>query len=173
MTDIVMGRHTSTFSRSKNAVTARQRLVIELAALGMPLDQMAKRLGSVRVDTVQDLLRRALAAQAEHLREEGAWEAAYVLHMRRLDMLMEKWMPLALAGDEKAADKVDKWLTHYERVQGLAAPERLQVETTVEERDHDAARAAVLMSLMARSRDIQERQNIIDGQAVEAEAEEA
>lgn len=171
MTDIVIGRNTQAFSKSKNAVTARQRMAIELAALGLPLDEMARRMGSIRIDTMQDLLRRALAAQAQHLREEGAWEAAYVLHMRRLDMLMEKWMPLALEGDEKAADKVDKWLTHYERVQGLAAPQRLEAEVTVDDQQPD--RAALVAAVLSRLDDVKIRQQIIDGTAVEAEAEEA
>lgn len=171
MTEIVMGRHTSTFSRSKNAVTARQMRVIELAALGMSWAEIAKEMGSVRVDTIQDLLRRALAAQAEHLRAEGAWEAAYVIHMRRLDMLMACWMPRALAGDDKAAAQVDKWLTHYERVQGLAAPQRLEVEATVD--DQTDNRSALVAAVLSRLDDVKLRQQIIDGTAVDAEAEEA
>lgn len=171
VTDIVVGRNTQAFSKSKNAVTARQRRIIELAAMGIPIAEIARQMGSVRVDTAQDLLRRALAAQATQLREEGAWEAAYVLHMRRLDMLMEKWMPLALAGDEKAADKVDKWLTHYERVQGLAAPQRLEVEATVDEPGD--GRAALVAAVLSRLEDVKHRQNIIDGGVVDVDPEEA
>lgn len=171
MTDIVIGRNTSTFSRSSQAVTARQRRAIELAALGTPLDVMAKMLGSIRIDTMQNLLRRALANQAAQLREEGAWEAAYVLHTQRLDMLMSVWMPKALAGDDKAAGIVDKCLTHYERLQGLAAPQRLEVEATVDEVGD--SRAAVIAAVLSRLDDVKLRQQIIDGQAVDAEAEEA
>jgi hypothetical protein len=107
MTEMMIGHNTATFSKSKRAVTARQQRVIELAALGVPMEKIAKMMGSVRIDTIRDLLDRALAAQAETLREEGAWERAYVLQTARLDMLMRTWMPKALAGDDKAADKVD------------------------------------------------------------------
>ena len=169
MTDIVIGRNTSTFSRSSTAVTARQRRAIELAALGTPLDVMAKMLGSIRIDTMQNLLRRALANQAAQLREEGAWEAAYVLHTQRLDMLMATWMPKALAGDDKAAALVDKYLTHYERLQGLAAPQRLEADVKV---DQGVGRADVIAAVLSRLDDVKLRQQIIDGTAVDAEAEE-
>lgn len=173
MTEVAIGRSNSVFSRSKHAVTARQRRAIELRALGLPLAKIAEMMGSVRVDTIQDLLDRALGAQARELRESDAWEKAYVLHTERLDMLMRAWMPRAMNGDEKAAGLVEKLLGHYERLQGLAAPQRLEVEASAEERDTDAARAALLVSLMARSRDIEQRQNIIDGQAVDVVAEDA
>lgn len=162
----------STFSRSPNAVTARQRRAIELRALGMPLDQIAKSLGGVRVDTIKELLDRALANQAAVLREEGAWEKAYVLHMHRLDMLMAAWMPRALAGDEKAADKVDKWLKHYEAVQGLAAPQKLEAAVTVDDGAGVDGRAAMIAAVLARLDDVKSRQQIIDGEAVDADGEE-
>lgn len=170
MTDIVMGRHTGAFSRSKNAVTARQRRAIELRALGLPLTKIAEMMGSVRVDTIQNLIDRALANQAQELREAGAWEAAYVLHTERLDMLMRAWMPRAMNGDDKAANLVEKLLTHYERLQGLAAPQRLEVEATVD--DQAGSRAAVIAAVLSRLDDVKLRQQIIDGSAVDAEAEE-
>jgi hypothetical protein len=170
MTEMMIGHNTATFSKSKRAVTARQQRVIELAALGVPMEKIAKMMGSVRIDTIRDLLDRALAAQAETLREEGAWERAYVLQTARLDMLMRTWMPKALAGDDKAADKVDKWLTHYERLQGLAAPQRLEAAVTVD--DTSVGRAAVIDAVLARLDDVKMRQQIIDGQAVEVTAEE-
>lgn len=170
MTDIVIGRHTGAFSRSKNAVTARQRRAIELRALGLPLAKIAEMMGSVRVDTIQGLIDRALAAQALELREAGAWEAAYVLHTERLDMLMRAWMPRAMNGDDKAANLVEKLLTHYERLQGLAAPQRLEAEVKVEQ---GTGRADVIAAVLSRLDDVKLRQQIIDGTAVDAEAEEA
>lgn len=170
MTDIAIGRNTSVFSKSKNAVTARQRRAIELRALGLPLTKIAEMMGSVRVDTIQSLLDRALAAQAEELRETGAWEKAYVLHTERLDMLMRAWMPRAMNGDDKAANLVEKLLNHYERLQGLAAPQRLEVESTVDEVGD--SRAAVIAAVLSRLDDVKLRQQIIDGTAVDAEAEE-
>lgn len=170
MTDMMIGHNTATFSKSKRAVTARQQRVIELAALGVPMEKIAKMMGSVRIDTIRDLLDRALAAQAETLREEGAWERAYVLQTARLDMLMRTWMPKALAGDDKAATMVDKWLSHYERLQGLAAPQRLEAAVTVD--DASVGRASVIEAVLARLDDVKHRQQIIDGQAVEVTAEE-
>lgn len=161
----------STFSRSKMAVTARQRQAIELRARGLPMDQIAEIMGNIRRDTLTSLINRALSAQAEELREEGAWERAYILQTARLDLLMATWMPKALAGDDKAADKVDKWLTHYERLQGLAAPQRLEVEATVDDRTADA-RAEVIAGVLARLDDVKKRQQIIDGGTVDAEAVE-
>ena len=158
-----------TFSKSKRAVTARQRRVIELAALGTPIAEIAKLMGSVRVDTIQDLLGRALANQAEELRSEGAWERAYALHVQRLDMLMSVWMPKAIAGDDKAADKVDKLLTHYERLQGLAAPQRLEAAVIVE--DGADTRATVIAAVLARLDDVKIRQQIIDGDVIADDAE--
>ena len=158
-----------TFSKSKRAVTARQRRVIELAALGTPIAEIAKLMGSVRVDTIQDLLGRALANQAEELRSEGAWERAYALHVQRLDMLMAVWMPKAIAGDDKAADKVDKLLTHYERLQGLAAPQRLEAAVIVE--DGADTRATVIAAVLARLDDVKIRQQIIDGDVIADDAE--
>lgn len=158
---------TQTFSKSRRAVTARQRRVIELAALGTPIAEIAKLMGSVRVDTIQDLLDRALANQAEELRSEGAWERAYTLHVQRLDMLMSAWMPRAMAGDDKAADKVDKWLSHYERLQGLAAPQKLETAVVVD--DGGVTRAGVVEAILARLDAVKLRQQIIDGQAVEVE----
>lgn len=162
---------TQTFSKSRRAVTARQRRVIELAALGTPIAEIAKQMGSVRVDTIQDLLDRALANQAEELRSEGAWERAYALHIARLDALMAAWMPKALAGDDKAADKVDKWLTHLERVGGLAAPQRLEAAVVVE--DGADTRANVIAAVLARLDDVKIRQQIIDGDVIADEAEES
>jgi hypothetical protein len=161
----------STFSRSKVAVTARQRQAIELRARGVPMDQIAEIMGNIRRDTLTQLINRALSAQAMELREEGAWERAYILQTTRLDLLMATWMPKALAGDDKAADKVDKWLTHYERLQGLAAPQRLEAEVTVDDRTD--ARAEVIAGVLARLDDVKKRQQIIDGSAVDAEVEEA
>ena len=160
-----------TFSKSKRAVTARQRRVIELAALGTPIAEIAKLMGSVRVDTIQDLLGRALANQAEELRSEGAWERAYALHVQRLDMLMATWMPKAIDGDDKAADKVDKLLTHYERLQGLAAPQRLEAAVVVE--DGADTRATVIAAVLARLDDVKIRQQIIDGDVIADDAEES
>jgi len=162
---------TQAFSRSKNAVNARHQKVIALAALGLDMKTLAKEMGSIRVDSVKHLLSRALAAQAETLRAEGAWEQAYTLHITRLDMLMAVWMPRALAGDEKAADKVDKWLTHYERLQGLAAPQKLEAAVIVE--DGTDMRATVIAAVLARLDDVGLRQQIIDGTAVDTEAVEA
>lgn len=161
----------ATFSKSRKAVTARQRQAIEMRARGMTLETIAAALGSIRIDTVKQLIDRALSAQAEELRDEGAWERAYVLQTERLDLLMATWMPKALDGDPQAADKVDKWLTHYERLQGLAAPQRLEVETTVDDRTADA-RAEVIAGVLARLDDVKKRQQIIDGQTVDAETVE-
>jgi hypothetical protein len=170
MTELPVIASMQSFSKSPRMVTARQRQIIELAALGTPLEQIAKVMGSIRIDSVRRLLDRALAAQAETLREDGAWERAYVLQTTRLDMLMATWMPKALAGDDKAATMVDKWLTHYERLQGLAAPQRLEAAVTVD--DASAGRASVIEAVLARLDDVKMRQQIIDGQAVETTAEE-
>jgi len=171
VTDIVVGRDTSVFSRSPAAVTARQRRALELRALGLPLDKIAKMMGNIRVDTTKALIDRALEAQARHLREDGAWEKAFVLHTERLDMLMRTFMPRALNGDDKAASQVEKLLTHYERLQGLAAPQRLEAEVTVDDRTD--ARAEVIAGVLARLDDVKQRQQIIDGSAVDAEVEAA
>lgn len=156
-------------------LTAREQELIRLAALGYNLAAIAKMLGGVRVDSIREALKRALGKQADILREEKAWERAYALQMTRLDMLMERWMPEALGSGEGApwaADYVIKLLDRFERVQGLAAPQKLELTGTGAVGEvPDSERVAAVSVVLARLMEVASRQKVIEAQVVDETGE--
>lgn len=145
--------HTSPVPRSfsPTAVTARQRLAIELFAAGLKVPEIGRRLGGISDSGVRKLIRRALDRQAAALRADGAHERAAAQFWQWHGQLMTAWMPRALALDDKAADFVAKLLALYVDVKGLrrqageagSAAKGAIAGGGSGESDHDGGRPAV------------------------------
>lgn len=154
------------------AVTARQREVIRLRALGTPVPEIARRLGGVTESAVWKLLKRALAAQAAELRTTEAFEAALALHVARYEMLLSPWMPKAIALDKDAADVVLKILSQIADVSGFKS---IKLVPDTGPADRVSAPAAMIASVLDRLEQLHERHNAppatIDGETVEEEQE--
>lgn len=105
-------------SWSPSQTTARQYEIIRLMALGVSMPEIARRLGNITESAARKLGRRALIAQAADLRATGSFEAGLALYLYRYEMLLAAWFPKAMAGDEKAADLVGKYLVQIGRVSG-------------------------------------------------------
>lgn len=101
------------------AVTARQREVLRLRAIGTPVPEIAQKLGGVTESAVWKLLKRALAAQAAELRSTGAFETALAMQMVRYELLLSKWFPRAMSLDKDAADIALKIMGQIADVNGF------------------------------------------------------
>lgn len=101
------------------AVTARQREVLRLRALGTPVPEIARQLGGVTESAVWKLLKRALIAQAAELRSTEAFETSLALQMIRYELLLSKWFPRAMALDKDAADVALKLMSQIADVNGF------------------------------------------------------
>lgn len=106
-------------SFAPTAVTARQREVLRLRALGTPVPEIARQLGGVTESAVWKLLKRALAAQAAELRSMEAFELALALQMMRYELLLSKWFPRAMSLDKDAADVALKIMSQIADVNGF------------------------------------------------------
>lgn len=106
-------------SWSPSQTTARQREIIRLMALGVPMPKIAQQLGNITESAARKLGRRALIAQANDLRAAGSFEQALALYLIRVEMMLSVWLPKGLAGDEKAAEIAHRYLSMVADVHGF------------------------------------------------------
>lgn len=156
-------------SWSPSQTTARQREIIRLMAIGVPMPKIAEQLGNITESAARKLGRRALIAQAEDLRAAGAWEAGLALYLTRYEMLLSVWLPKALAGDEKAADLCGKYLVQVGRVSGYEAIPREGGSGD----DDGPATPDMVAAVLDRLEQLSERLNpaTIDGEVIDEEEE--
>ena len=157
-------------SWSPSQTTARQREIIRLMALGVPMHKIAAELGNITESAARKLGRRALIAQAEDLRSAGAYEAGLALYLTQYQMLLAVWLPKALAGDEKAADLCSKYLVQIGRVSGYEAIQRDPGDGD----DDGPAGADMVAQVLDRLEQLHERlkpPTTIDGEVINEEKE--
>lgn len=111
----------------KPEVIDKERQVLELRRGGATYDEIARATGYATAQGASLAYSRALKrtlmdAGSEELRE---------MELDRLDRLQRAHWFKALAGDEKATDRVLKIMEHRARYLGLYAPAKLQVEATI------------------------------------------
>lgn len=158
-------------SFSPSATTARQREIIRLMALGVKMPEIARQLGNITESAARKLGRRALVAQAAELRSMAGFEVALALHMVRYEMLLSVWMPKAVAGDDKAADLVGKWLGQIADINGF----KQVLKGAPGDGDDAPAPADLVAGVLDRLEQLHERlrpSNVIDGDVVDEEEEE-
>lgn len=157
---------------SPSQTTARQREIIRLMALGVPMPEIAKKLGNITESAARKLGRRALISQAADLRATGSFEAALALYMIRIEMLLSVWLPKALAGDEKAADLASKYLSQVADVNGFKTMPR----DFGQNGDDGPAGDDLVAAVLDRLEQLSQRLNpaaTIDGEVIDEEEEEA
>lgn len=153
-------------SWSPSQTTARQREIIRLMALGVSFPRIAEELGNITESAARKLGRRALISQAADLRSAESFAAALALHMTRYELLLSVWFPKAMAGDDKAADLVGKYMSQIGDIQGFKTMPR---EFGNGDGDEPASADLVKMAL-DRLEQLHERlqgPSTIDGEVVE------
>jgi len=155
---------------SPSQTTARQREIIRLMALGVPMPRIAEQLGNITESAARKLGRRALIAQAADLRATGSFEAALSLYMIRIEMLLSVWLPRALGGDEKAADLCGKYLSQVADVHGFKTMPR----DFGQGGDDSPADADLVAQVLDRLEQLHVRLTpTIDGEVIDEEKEDA
>lgn len=111
----------------KPEVVDRERQVLELRRGGATYDEIARATGYATAQGAylaygRALKRTLIDAGSEEVRE---------MELDRLDRLQRSYWFKALAGDEKATDRVLKIMEHRARYLGLYAPAKMQLEAMV------------------------------------------
>jgi hypothetical protein len=134
-------------------------------ALGVSFPKIAQELGNITESAARKLGRRALISQAADLRSAESFSAALALHMVRYELLLSVWFPKAMAGDDKAADLVGKYMSQIGDIQGFKTMPR---DTGGGDGDEPASADLVKMAL-DRLEQLHERMKepaTIDGEVV-------
>jgi len=105
----------------------KERQVLELRRSGATYEEIAKATGYATAQGAYLAYGRALKRT---LNNAGAQEARE-MELDRLDRLQRTWWPKALAGDDRATDRVLKIMEHRARYLGLYAPTKVQMEAVV------------------------------------------
>lgn len=106
----------------------REREALRLRLAGLTYAEIAERLGYSRPASAYVAVQRALAKICPP--EDVA--ALRQLEIQRLDQLLQSRWEKALAGDDAALDRVLRILERKARLLGLDAPEKRQVEASLD-----------------------------------------
>jgi len=105
----------------------KERNVLEMRRAGATYEEIAKATGYATAQGAYLAYGRALKRT---LNNAGAQEARE-MELDRLDRLQRTWWPKAIAGDERATDRVLKIMEHRAKYLGLYAPAKVQMEAVV------------------------------------------
>jgi hypothetical protein len=120
--------------RGDRAARAARRLeALHLRLAGWDYDTIARHLGLRHRSSAYRLVQAALAA-----RQREAAPAVRALELARLDALLERVWPRAMAGHLPAVDRVLAILDRRARLLGLHAPERAVVDVDLTVVTHEA-----------------------------------
>jgi hypothetical protein len=121
--------------RDRAARAARRLEALHLRLAGWDYDTIARQLGFRHRSSAYRLVQAALAA-----RQREAAPAVRALELARLDALLERVWPRAMAGHLPAVDRVLAILDRRARLLGLHAPERVDLTVVTHEARILAAR---------------------------------
>lgn len=113
--------------QDKISVKERQAKALELRALGKTYREIAKELGYSSHSAVYGLIERAFDGDIK----EGV-DKVRLLELQRLDMMLEKNLLNAIAGDVKAVNAVIQIMGHRAKLLGLASPTQIEEELRVQ-----------------------------------------
>jgi hypothetical protein len=105
------------------ALTKRQEMALEAYALGMSYSSIAQVLGVKTASAAQKVVDAALQQRAD-LQDHQGVNKARARMLVQIELMLSRFMPLALQGDEKAAKVVGSYLDRTERLLGLGAPKK-------------------------------------------------
>jgi predicted transcriptional regulator len=107
-----------------------------------------------------------------HKRARESADQIKQLHLERLDFMYSCLMPGMLAGNSRSIDMATKVLERMARLEGLDAPEKKQVDITVEYTDAELVQQAKRLRLEVPEvlRALAERSDIIDAEIIPPEA---
>jgi hypothetical protein len=128
------------------ALSAREERALDAYALGMSYSSIAGLLGVKTAAAAFKIVDKALERRADLIVHQGANKArARMIH--QVDLMLSRYMPMALAGDDKAAKVVDDQLKRMERLLGLAAPKKVEHHHEIDIQTVEQRRASIVESL--------------------------
>lgn len=130
------------------ALTQREEDALDAFALGMSYSSIARVLGVRTAAAAQKVVDKALERRSDMITHQGV-NKARALMIHRLELLLSRWMPLAMGGDDKAAKMVDLYLGREERLLGLAAPKKHEHHHEIDLITVEQRRAAIVEGLQA------------------------